>query len=54
MEMLSVTYAVRVGSGFGVALGKLSTLARPTVRCKADTYKSPLYKRVYNITSANV
>ena len=31
-------YAVKVGSGFGVALGKHSTLASPTVRCKADTY----------------
>ena len=31
-------YAVKVGSGFGVALGKHYAIIRPTVRCKADTY----------------
>ena len=31
-------YAVKVGSGFEVALGKHYAIIRPTVRCKADTY----------------
>ena len=42
-----ILYAVKVGSGYGVALGKLSMLASPTVRCKADTYiqqQGPMYK----------
>ena len=31
-------HAVKVGSGFEVALGKHYAIIRPTVRCKADTY----------------
>ena len=38
VDIRTTGYAVKVGSGFGVALGKHYAIIRPTVRCKADTY----------------